>query len=326
MLIARILFVGLITLGFGQRLSLGMGPSGWRVLKAEDSHVSFDAEKVVIKARENSYASLMRPAPQQKLFRVTCEVFPTYSRNHANGILLFWDDRNWVRFAVVRLDVSDYGGWFAHKGGGYYLVNRMNDGDYSEEVLGSCCGCQPHRLALELAEDGLRFMIMARMEKWVSYKLEYRPKPARDRKPERVFVGKTGINPKQPAKSAAEDFAFCATDPGAEVISELSEISIIETPIERQRLSGLEKKEIDEPGVDHLGMKEVSGPHDPTFASVSQYFPDMKFYREAIGIKDHPQDIGVGFDGSLEFKDRDVSSYWMDPAPDTGYFTANSQR
>jgi hypothetical protein len=325
MLISRILLV-VLTLGFGQRLSFGLSPSNWRVLKAEDSHVSFEQEKVVIQARENSFASLVRPAPTQNLFRVTCEVFPSYSRNHANGILLFWDARNWIRFAVVRLDVSDYGGWFAHKGGGYYLVNRLSDGHYSEEVLGSCCGCQPHRLALELAQDGLRFMIMAKMEQWLSYKLEYRDKITGNRRPERVFVGKTGIDPAQPAKSAAEDFAFCATDMGAEVVSELSQISIIETPVERQRLSDLEKEEMDGPGIDPLGMKEISGPQDPTFASVSQYFPDMKFYREAIGIKDHPQDIGVGFDGSLEFKDRDVSSYWMDSALDTGYFTANSQR
>jgi hypothetical protein len=327
--VTRTMFlVGMIAFAWMRAGHAEMVASDWEVNKADNSQVSFEGQRVVIRARENSFASISQAVTIDSPCRVTCEIIPTYSRRSANGILLFWDLKNWIRFAVVRLDVSDseQGGWFANNGGGYYLVNRMTEGKYSEEMLGTCYGYQPHRLALELADDGLRFMIMANLEKWISYRTEYLPPGLRNRRLQKVFLGKTAIDPKDPDKSAGMRFATGPGDGGAEVVSELSNFSIQETAAERRQLSGLERKELDQPGIDYLGQMEVSGPRDPTFASVSQHFPGMKFYREAIGIKDHPQDIGVGFDGSLEFNDRDVSSYWMDPALDTGYFTANLKR
>ena len=319
-------FLILISAVFAIRECNGSNLSKWDITKDPDTRIAEDSEKINITTKENSYAFATVPVPDSDLIRATCEVFPNYSRSNSNGLLLFWDRENWIRFSVVRLDVSAYGGWFAHRGGGYYLVSRMTGGSYSEEVLGTCLGCRPHRLALELAEDGIRFLVMGNEDKWTHYKLEQRREPGLRKAPTRVLVGKIGIDPQNPATSAEQGFKFRAAEAGPDVEFEISHISVEPTTSGRRRFSELEQKELDQPGIDHLGVQEVSGKRDPTYASVCQYFPDMRFYREVIGIKDHPQDIGVGFDGALEFKDHNSSAYWMDPALDSGFFTVDSLR
>ena len=123
----RIFFLILAFTGFGARVSIAL-PSSWTITTDSDVRIVEQPDKIAVIAKENSYAFVSVPIRVNDLIRMTCEVFPNYSRSNSNGLLLFWDRDNWIRFTVVRLDVSAYGGWFAHRGGGYYLVSRMTDG------------------------------------------------------------------------------------------------------------------------------------------------------------------------------------------------------
>ena len=58
---------------------------------------------------------------------------------------------------------------------------------------------------------------------------------------------------------------------------------------------------IGEAGLDPVGKIELRGAADPTFESVAKYYPPMKYPREAIGVPEHPQDIGVDYQGRLQF-------------------------
>jgi hypothetical protein len=54
---------------------------------------------------------------------------------------------------------------------------------------------------------------------------------------------------------------------------------------------------------DLMGLKELAAGLDPTFESVSRHLPAMKHPREIVGVKDHPHDIGIAEDGSLQLSD-----------------------
>ena len=56
---------------------------------------------------------------------------------------------------------------------------------------------------------------------------------------------------------------------------------------------------------DLLG-EEVLASGEPSFDGVAQYFPAMKRPRAIVGVKEHPDFIGVAWDGTLE-----VGKYWL---------------
>jgi hypothetical protein len=54
---------------------------------------------------------------------------------------------------------------------------------------------------------------------------------------------------------------------------------------------------------DVLGGLELGKDGDPTFESVASFLPAMKKPREAVGVRYHPHEIGVGPDATLELSD-----------------------
>ena len=56
---------------------------------------------------------------------------------------------------------------------------------------------------------------------------------------------------------------------------------------------------------DLLGEKVLAS-GEPSFEGVAQYFPAMKRPRVVVGVKEHPDFIGVSWDGTLE-----VGRYWL---------------
>lgn len=54
---------------------------------------------------------------------------------------------------------------------------------------------------------------------------------------------------------------------------------------------------------DLLGELELAKAEDPSFDSVAAYLPAMKRPREAVGVKHHPDEIGVAPDASLELSE-----------------------
>jgi len=56
-----------------------------------------------------------------------------------------------------------------------------------------------------------------------------------------------------------------------------------------------------EPEPDPLGAKELAAKSDPSFESVSSYYPAMKRPREVIGVKDHRDEFIIMPDGKLNF-------------------------
>lgn len=63
---------------------------------------------------------------------------------------------------------------------------------------------------------------------------------------------------------------------------------------------------------DVLG-KEILAQGEPSFEQVARYFPAMKRPRAIVGVKEHPDEIGVTWDGVLQMKHCDISFHLGDP-------------
>lgn len=70
-----------------------------------------------------------------------------------------------------------------------------------------------------------------------------------------------------------------------------------------QKASWIDRLALAEREHDWAGERELAAKEDPTFDSVSRHYPALKWSREIVGVKDHPIDIGIASDGSLQLND-----------------------
>lgn len=82
-----------------------------------------------------------------------------------------------------------------------------------------------------------------------------------------------------------------------------------------------ERRQFVEREHDSAGEQELAQQTDPTFESVSRHFPAIKWSREVVGVKDHPFDIGVAPDGSLQLNDN-IATF----KTPTAHFQINGRR
>lgn len=103
------------------------------------------------------------------------------------------------------------------------------------------------------------------------------------------------------------------SDPGPRSVSLVRDVSVESAPVGEVRLTDLERKVLADAGRDLEGEAELAAKSDPSFASVRRHFPAMKHPREALGVKDGPQEFVVMPDGSLVFSG--VKASFMIGAP-----------
>ena len=104
-------------------------------------------------------------------------------------------------------------------------------------------------------------------------------------------------------------------------MSLIRDVSVQRLPAAEQHLTERERKQLEDAGRDLLGEEELAAKTDPSFASVARHFPAMKQPREALGVKDGPQDFAVLPDGSLKFGE--VNGAFQIGTPPTSFGEGN---
>ncbi len=218
--------------------------------------------------------------------RVVCEL-KTSNETAPAGLVLRWDAANYVQFGLNnpsagRLELREVLGTYPHD---FDLGAAAAVGEWQT-------------LAVELAGDCVRYLAATNGGTFVC--LHVSPRPARmhgapqDLELGQQFDGKLfprptpWINP--PSDQITNFVCFRELH-----VSELAGTEVTASVGEQAELSAA--------GHDVAGETELAAPGDPSFASVSAYYPAMKWPREIVGVKDHDGAIGLACDGSLQLTD-----------------------
>ena len=73
-------------------------------------------------------------------------------------------------------------------------------------------------------------------------------------------------------------------------------------------MTSAERAEREAEWSDPEGQIELARKEDPSFDTVAQHFPEMKFPREILGVREHPKGIGVASNGDLQLNLEDTSA------------------
>ncbi len=290
--------------GAGLRLpfteEFGAGEPGWTKHASEGSWIRFEGGRLEVRARSAGQARLERPFGVD-LARVSAE----FSSDGAPvAFFLKWDEANFIQVGVNyplpgRLCVREVLGTYAR--------------DYD---LGPAPEDKAAQIALELAADCLRYEVSWDGKEFRRARLGARPE--RFAGPPRWLVlgqecaGKL-FHPPSP----------WVPRPAAKALGEgrLGGLRVMELSAERRAASAAERGELARAGRDLFGEAELARAEDPSFDSVCRYYPALRWPREVIGVKDHPQKIGVAVDGTLQFTARIAV-----PDQPSGYFVIDGHR
>ena len=280
----------------------------------EGNQLTVAGGEVLIDARPESVACLKKEL-EKDLLRALAQVRVDSARAHPNGLELRWDERNWCRIAVVKEERPGVGVWWGQKGGGGFYAAEMVDGELTWFRLGDTLWTRHHWIGIELAEDGIRYLSSPDGEFASVLAARSRPEEWKGKPPAELIVGKNRAD----APAFAGEEREAAT--GNIERSSIGAVRISELPAERRSLTPLEQRIIAEPLKDWIGIEERSGGREPSFESVAQYYPAMLMPRELIGVKEHPDDLGVGHDGSIQLRGV-LSSDAMDTGTPVLYWEA----
>lgn len=206
----------------------------WTVDAAEGNAVTVKDGELLIAAKQNTFAHLERPLGTD-LIQARVEYWPSAGVSWAPAVVLYWNERNWAMFSVLDLmPPGDVGVWYGGKGGGQFLVNEMIDGQLSENIVAMNYARHWHRVAIELAEDGVRYQCSTDGKLWVALRTVRRPKPWQGA-PKLLIVGKGWGDPKSyPKPDLDNDYA----DPGPPTTTRIREVSVVATPDDPRQQQG----------------------------------------------------------------------------------------
>jgi hypothetical protein len=283
--LATPLFAQPLPLPFEESFASAELDPAWRVDAAPGNTVSVTGGALRLDAAGNSYAHVQRVLDED-LIRAIATIEPDHAVTWAPSLFLYWNPGNWCQVSVI------------NRGGGEVHAAEMIDGKFIEHALGNRPFAGAHEVGIELAVDCIRF-ISRRGDAWVTEATLARPEQFRPA-PSLLIAGK-GFGGTPDAQE--HDLNNTYRDPGNRMSSAILNVRVerlgleraMETPQEREtRLAAL---------ADTWGEQELAAAEDPSFESVARHFPPLKFSREAVGVKDHPQAIGIAADGALQPND-----------------------
>jgi hypothetical protein len=283
----------------------------WEMHKDSRASISVSDGMLRIVAPCNVYAHIDRALDQDNV-RVGANL-TTHdgSQSWATSVILYWDKDNWFKLTNYPDSGGSYGGWYAGVGGGKHYVEEMINSSVTEVKFAPSYGPQFRWLAIELGADVIRYMASNDGKKWVAIRTIPRPDNLMDRAPAKFMIGKGYSG----GKFTNDNMNNSYSKPGSIATTYVKDAFIEYTPTDRLYLSEREEKEMNSWGRDWKAEEILSEPGDPTFERVSEIFPEMKFPREIIGVKNSTSDIGVAFDGSLQFNNANTANY---SKPDVG--------
>jgi len=260
--------------------------SSWHKAASAGNDVSVDGGSLKITARRNTYANISRPVGHD-FVTAQCRTKPAPAESWATSIFLYWDSGDWCQLGVRPMD------------GGRIYMTQMANGLYHEFNLGQTPFDAWHYLRIELGKDVLRFYSSDDASKW---RLEtYTERPATFAGPPTALILGKGYGGADgyPKPLLANDYA----DKGDYGTSEIGDVLVTSTPSGKLDATPKERAAWAYALEDHLGKEILARPGGPTFAAIARRLPGILHPREVVGVPEHPFDIGVGWDGTIQLKD-----------------------
>ena len=152
-------------------------------------------------------------------------------------------------------------------------------------------------MSIELGDDCIRFLSGADGRKWNTELVLDRP-ASLSGKPSLLVAGKGfGLDSQQP------DLDGDYGDRGAPAVSMLREIVVAPTEPARLRITPEERRSRELADRDPMGTRLLEGDADPSYEAVAALLPPLAQPREVVGVKDHPYEVGVEYDGTIQIGD-----------------------
>lgn len=259
-----------------------LGPA-WSEHVSKGNTIAVKEGALAISAQTNTYAHIERPL-EVDFVRVSCAIKPAPAITWCTSLFVYWDPGNWCQMGINSRD------------GGRYYVLEMTDQKPKEYELGKCAFDSWNQVAVELGADCIRYLSSTDGREFKSEAVHRRPEQY-NRRPRLLIVGKGhGGPPAYPAADLNNDYQ----EPGEMGTSLVRDLRVSALDWARLQATADELAAWEAEGRDLPGEAELAAKNDPTFESLCKYFPEMKYPREVVGVKDHPQDIGVAWDGALQ--------------------------
>lgn len=271
---------------FAERFDRAQLGAEWKADASKGNAVAIRDGALAIDARMNTYAHIERPLGVD-FFRATCAIKPAAGITWCTSLFVYWDAGNWCQLGIINRD------------GGRYYVMEMIDQKPVEYEFGKRAFDAWSHVAIEAGADCIRYLTSEDGKTFKTEAVHRRP-GAFVRQPSLLIVGKGHGGP---AGYGNADLNNDYKEPGEMGRSLVRDVAV--TPLEwgQLRATAPEREAWDAEGHDPAGEEQLAAVDDPTFESVCKYFPAMKWPREVVGVKDHPHDIGVAFDGALQLND-----------------------
>ncbi len=285
---------------FHERFKKPPAQSGWKVDVSPGNSIAVGGGVLKVKALDSTYAHIERPLGVDRV-RVTCTLKSRGGVSWTSSLFLYWDTKNYCQISVLDHNPNQPN----------HYVAELIDGTSQEHrfPFPAAAVAEWYHVAIELAEDSVRYKVSQDGKSWTEVRTFLRPDPWKGKAPTLLIVGKGySAPPRYAAPDLDNDYPTGAGwNLPPRTVSLVREVSVVRLPESQIRLSEQEKKRFRSPaelGRDELGEEELAAPGDPSFESVSRHYPPMKHPREVLGVKDGPQEILVLPDGTLGFADK----------------------
>lgn len=282
-------------------------PEGWTFNGSLGNTFEIRDGRFIVSALSNTYATLSRPLNIDH-FRATASVQPDGSISWMPSIYLYWDEANWVQ-------VGFRGGSFS---GAVPFAAAMEDGELAElfgapdfdqsplwpydvkrnGIIGHgqpAPGGPMHHYGIDLDAGKIRFLTSEDGKTWTQFRTFPRMAPKFKTPPALVIVGKGYSDPRKGVKRPFLQNDY--HDRGVPVTLQMDDLSIVALTDEIRSATKVATFEL----ADKPGQSILAKPEDPTFEAVDGLFPAMKYPREVVGVKDHPDDFGITTDGAIQY-------------------------
>lgn len=282
--LAAIALVGLLAAGaecspvFSDMAGSRTLQPGWTERVSEGNKLTIlDDGWVAIDAGEESYAHIQRPLGINN-------VTVTARLGVCASMFVAWDGDNWC--GVGKFTPSPFGKF-------YSTITR--EGKTIETDHRGCSFWAPHYLRIQIGTDCIRFSTSSDGERWEWLRTIERPASFQGA-PAILAFGKHY----PPGMRPFDDGIDVGTSKGTSFHASFGNVTVERTPEKNLHITSAERKELANTVSDRVGHAILSKPEDPTYTSVSKYYPAMKFPREIVGVPEHPLDIGVDYFGRFD--------------------------
>lgn len=235
-----------------------------------------------IRAAENTFAHIQRPLGVDHV-RASARIQAGGGVSWASSLFLYWQPGDWCQMGVIP------------RGDGSFYVCVTTEGRRSEQDLGRCRYADFQHVAIELGQNCIRFMASADGRNWRNELFVERP--ARLMGPPALLIVGKGFGLDAGSADLNSDYGVR----GAVGVSRVDDVAVVPTDPARMRIMGDEIRERERVMRDPLGSRILESGREPSYEAVADVLPPLLKPREAVGAKDGRYEIGVEYDGTLQF-------------------------